>query len=205
MSSIAIDIDNTLYSFDLECREAFFELAIEKEDRNYLRGAYAPQVEWRSLADVLGYEALAEAIEKVHNRTLDQPPYKGAVETVKAISESRHEIKYVTTRQDKYATDTKDWLDFNSFPKGEIICSGQDKLEHIRDCQYLIDDRPRTILNFIYDFDWKNSQADIEGKHRLAFGLWFPYNQALTDVKNVLLAPTWLGIKYYLDRKGVLL
>lgn len=203
MANIAIDVDNTLYSFDLECREAFFEMALDKENKDYLRGAYAPQVEWRSLGDVLGFPALAEAIEIVHSRTLEQTPYKGAVKTVQQIAEKGHKIKYVTTRDEKHAEITEGWLAKYHFPEAPVYCSNEDKTEFISDCQYIIDDRPKTILNFIYDYDWK-SEWQREDNQRKAFGLWFPYNQNLTDVRNVLLAPTWRGINYYLERKGIL-
>lgn len=201
MPSIAIDVDNTLYSFDTACREAFFKMAIEYDDKTYLKGAYAPQVEWRSFGDVLGHKVLAEAIEKVHENTKSQIPYKGSVETVQALSSRGHEIKYVTTRHDKYYLDTKEWLYSWKFPTAPVYCSNEDKLEYISDCQYLIDDRPKTILNFIYDCAWSNNKWN---EQRKAFGLWFPYNQALTDIRHVLLAPTWRGIHYYLERKGVL-
>jgi len=209
--NIAIDVDNTLYPFDQECREAFFEMALEKDDREYLKGAYAPQVEWRSLGDVLGFEALLEAIEKVHDQTLSQVPYKGAVRVVQRIKEEGHTIKYVTTRNDKYWSDTYEWLMQTGFPGGEVFCSDQDKTQFISNCQYIIDDRPKTILDFIYDHEWKENQDTLcqlgmqdEPKVRKAFGLWFPYNQALTDVRNVLLAPTWRGLEYYLERKGII-
>lgn len=206
MAKIAVDIDNTLYSFDNECREAFFEMAIEKKDKSYLKGAYTPQVEWRSLADILGWEALAEAIEIVHDKTLDQEPYKGAVRVVNELSEAGHEIRYISTRKEKHGPNTVAWLTHNMFPVGDVICCGTDKSKHLQDCQYLIDDRPKTILDFIYDYDWlrNNFGGLLPGTQRLAFGLWFPYNQALTDVDNIYLAPAWRGIRYYLEKKRVL-
>jgi len=194
--------DNTLYDFASECREAFFEMAIEENDKSILRGAYAPTMEWRSFADVLGFERLSEAIDRVHSpeSILEQPPYKNAVRICRALESEGHSIKYVTTRKGDKHNATDEWLAINDFPNGELICSDENKEEHLSDCQYLIDDRPKTILNFIYDFNWTANN----GATRKAFGLWFPYNQALTDVRNVLLAPTWRGIEYYLERKGLL-
>ena len=63
----------------------------------------------------------------------------------------------------------------------------------------------RSGHEWLDELDDLKDQEEYDDAQRLAFGLWFPYNQALTDIKNVLLAPTWLGIRYYLEKKGVLL
>lgn len=205
MANIAIDIDETLYSFDDAVREAFFEMSIEADDKSIRKGAYSLNQEWRNLTDVLGAELALEAIDRVHSKTINQIPFKNAPEVCVKLGQAGHTIKYVTSRKDEYQTNTEKWLKFWEFPKGEVICSTHDKTEHIRDCQYLIDDRPKTIIEFITDFTWRLSYgSQNKERERKAFGLWRPYNHNLTDVKNVLLAPTWSGIEFYLKRKGVL-
>lgn len=193
---IAIDIDQTLYDFDSEVREAFFELALEREDKSLLRGAYSTNMEWRNLTDVLGEKIGLEAIQKVHNKTMEQVPFKGSVETVQRLSE-HFKIIYVTSRYDKFQHATEDWLHYNEFPYGRVICSTHDKKPHLEDSQYLIDDRPKTIIEFV-------TTENKRGMPRKAFGLWTNYNRNLTDIKNVYLAPTWKGIAFYLERKGLL-
>lgn len=200
MSEIIIDIDQTLYDFDSEVREEFFELAIERLDKSLLKGAYSTNMEWRNLTDVLGNEVALEAIGRVHDRTLKQHAFKGSVDTCCALAQKGHTIRYVTSRLKKYQEDTEEWLFQWGFPTGEVICSTHDKAEHFKDAQYLIDDRPRTIINFLYDPLYKPEN----GSERKAFGLWTSYNRNLTDIDNVYLAPTWNGIRFYLERKGLL-
>lgn len=206
--TIAIDIDQTLYDFDNQIREAFFEMALESGDKSLLRGAYSTNMEWRNLTDVLGVEIGMKAIERVHDRTLKQVPFANAVNVCQKLA-LKHKIKYVTSRYDKYYEDTYAWLGFWGFPEGEIICSTHDKAPHLKDCRYLIDDRPKTIIEFVTNFEWILEDKFGEGpaeetRQRKAFGLWTPYNRNLTDIKNVYLAPNWTGIKFYLERKGLI-
>jgi FMN phosphatase YigB (HAD superfamily) len=199
MSIVAVDLDMTLYNFDAEVREAFFELAIKNDDKTILRGAYSTNMEWRNLTDVLGPKMAYEAIELVHERTLEQEAFKGSADAVSKLWWAGHEIRYVTGRLEKHKPNTKSWLAEQGFPVGEVICA-HDKKEHIEDCQYLIDDRPKTLVDFVTDFDWRTNSPNLERK---AFGLWTSYNRNLTDVKNIYLAPTWRGIDFYLERKGL--
>lgn len=204
MTRFAIDIDDTLFPFGTEVREAFFEMAIECDDPKYLRGAYSGFNEWRELSDVLDREVALDAIHWVHDRQREQVPFKNAVRVVTRIADT-YDIKYVTSRRAVYLESTTEWLEDCGFPQGEVICSEHDKTEHLWDCQYLVDDRPATILNFIHNFTWKLSHGSTNQKHqRVAFGLWQPYNRNLTDHDGVYLAPTWRGLEYYLERKGVL-
>lgn len=200
MSTVAIDIDCTLYDFYGEVREAFFEMAIEREDKGLLKGAYQTFNEWRELEDLLGIETALEAIHWVHDRQEEFEPFKHSVEVCQKIAKE-HQIKYVTSRQQKYRESTGKWLWWHDFPLGELFCTEHDKSEYLTDCQYLIDDRPRTIANFIYDHQWKINRPD---ETRLAFGIWNSHNRNFTDIKNVLLAPGWRGLEFYLKRKGVI-
>lgn len=205
-SKIAVDVDDTLYPFGDAVREEFFRMAVEKDDKSILKGAYAPFTEWRSLSDSLEGDLVYEAILRVHDKAIIQTPYKGAVDTIQALVDSGHEIIYITSRLEKYHDNTQRWLDDWWFPEGELKCIQGSKIPHIRDCQYLIDDRPQTVVDFVTDYTWRRSRSLNENpdQARKAFGLWFPYNQALTDIKNVYLAPNWYGVAYYLKRKGLI-
>lgn len=186
----------TLFDFDAAIREEFVLMAIEKKDKSYLKGAYSTNMEWRNLTDVLGEDVAYEAINRVHDNQLIYEPFKDASLTLKELAHT-FKIKYVTSRYERYYDSTEAWLSENNFPEGEIICSTHDKIPHLNDCRYLIDDRPKTIIKFLHDPLW-------DGEQRLAFGLWTKYNAALTDIDNLYLAPNWLGIHFYLRRKGVL-
>lgn len=201
MAKIAVDIDNTLYSFDSEIREAFFEMAIQKGDKSLLKGAYSGFNEWRELADVHEWPIIEEAIDWVHERQGEQTPFKGSVRVVNLLAK-KHELIYISSRKEQWHIRTEDWLCDEGYPDGGLICSGHDKSEYLKDCQYLIDDRPATIINFLYSA--MSLSNTLIQPQRKAFGLWTPYNRNLTDIKNILLAPTWRGIEFYLERKDVL-
>lgn len=183
-------------------------MAIEYDDKEILKGAYMPFVEWRSLTDSLGAEIAKEAIHRVHSdeSIIAQIPYQNASEVLSEVAEQGHEIFYVSSRQESCHDATKAWLRRHSFPQGDIMCVSGEKAAHIRDCRYLIDDRPSTIADFVTDYTWKkwNGSTENARRPRIAFGLWYTYNQALTDLDNVYLAPTWLGLRYYLIKKEVI-
>ena len=208
MAKVAVDIDGTLYDFHIKIREEFFKMAIQYDDKNILKGAYMPFVEWRSLTDSLGVEIAVEAIHRVHSdeSILSQTPYENSVEVLNEIKASGHEIMYISNRQESSHDATEKWLMDSNFPAGEVICVGADKMPYMRDCRYLIDDRPSTIADFVTDYTWKkwNGSTENARRPRIAFGLWYTYNQALTDLDNVYLAPTWLGLRYYLIKKEVI-
>lgn len=208
MSLIAIDIDSTLYDFATPCRQAFLDLALKHGDKEeYFRGGYQPHVEWRSLADVCGLDAFAEALEIVHSPSviLEQQPYVGAQEVLQDLVE-QHEIFYISNRASGSYAATKKWLfDLHDFPEADLICTMDDKIPYLAECQYLIDDRAKTLVHFVHDFQWQYTHGALaEENQRKAFGLLFEYNRNLTDIPNIYLAPTWAGIRYYLERKGVL-
>lgn len=208
MAKFAVDIDGTLYDFHIKIREEFFKMAIQYDDKNILKGAYMPFVEWRSLTDSLGVEIAVEAIHRVHSdeSILSQTPYENSVEVLNEIKASGHEIMYISNRQESSHDATEKWLMDSNFPTGEVICVGGDKMPYMRDCRYLIDDRPSTIAEFVTDYTWKkwNGSNEKPRRPRVAFGLWYSYNQALTDLDNVYLAPTWFGLRYYLKKKEVI-
>lgn len=213
MSLIACDIDSTLYDFAGPCRQAFLDLALEHDEKEeYFKGGYQSWVEWRSPADVCGPKAFEEALTIVHSDDVikAQRPYEGAQEVLQDVAKE-HSIFYISNRDETSKGATEEWLfELNDFPEAETICMMDDKQPYLAECQYLIDDRAKTLVEFIYDFNWKYTYGSIStpdsdySNDRKAFGLVHSYNQNLTDIPNIYLAPTWSGIRYYLERKGVL-
>ena len=208
MALIGIDLDSTLYDFALPARQAFLDLAlIHGEKEEYFRGGYQSWVEWRSPADVCGPKAFMEVLNIVHSPEviLQQPPYPHAKEVLDEIVEE-HEIFYISNRAPESHDATKQWLEMHNFPEATLIATMDDKQPYLAECQYIIDDRAKTLVQFVHDFNWKYTHGSIPGaeKQRKGFGLLFDYNRALTDVPNIYLAPTWAGIRYYLQTKGVL-
>ncbi len=126
---------------------------------------------------------------------LKQRPYAGAVETLYALVDSGHELIYISNRATETKRATQQWLSNNLFPEGELVVTSKDKTPFVACCRYLIDDRPKTLVNFTYDRQW-------DGAPRIAFALTKEYNRGLTDVPGIYLAPTWHGIRHYLiDQK----
>jgi len=152
-----------------------------------------------------------EVLDIVHSPDviLAQTPYPLAKEVLDDLVK-QHDIFYISNRDEKAAGATEEWLSHWEFPEAELIAMMDDKQPYLSECQYLIDDRAKTLVQFVEDFNWKYtygsiSTPDSDGSNeRKAFGLLFDYNRALTDVPNIYLAPTWAGIRYYLEKKGVL-
>jgi hypothetical protein len=213
MANIAVDIDSTLYDFDTPAREGFLKLAEKYDDETLFRGAYEPWTEWRSPADACGLDRWLEVIAEVHRPEviLSREPFPGAVGTCQALEAEGHELMFISARDGSAEEATERWLRDKGFleQNAEVLCS-HDKAQHMAECQYLIDDRPKTAINFVTDFNWQlrfraNDLVNIVGNgKRKAFLLMYPYNAALTDAEDMYLAPTWAGINYYLVRKGVL-
>jgi hypothetical protein len=210
LATIALDLDSTLYDFATPARQAFLDLAIKHgEKEEYFKGGYQSWVEWRSPADVCGPEVFNEVLEIVHSPDviLAQAPYLGAQEVVTEVAE-QHDIFYISNRSPDSVDATQEWLRKNDFPEANLIAMMQDKQPYLMECQYIIDDRAKTLVQFVEDFYWKYKygvSATVESElPRKAFGLLHPYNKNLTDVPNIYLAPTWGGLEYYLHRKGVL-
>lgn len=210
MPKVAIDLDSTLYDFMTPFRQAYLDLALEKNEKEeYFRGVYQSWVEFRSPTDVCGLDAFNEALAIVHSPDviLSRKPYDHAVEVVQELFNEGYEILYITNRDSDTYEATRHWLEASGFPVSEtdLICTMENKQGYLGTTQYLIDDRPKTLVEFIYDFNWKLAHGSKnKGMQRKAFGLLFEYNRALTDIPNVYLAPTWAGIRYYLTSKGIL-
>lgn len=161
MSHIAVDIDSTLYDFETPAREACFRLFAETGDESYKIAAYHPWTEWRSPADVLGVEKWLKAIAVCHDGDIirAQIPFDGAVETCQALMDAGHHLLYISNRAVESAEATEDWLFEQGFMghtgMSRVTCLMGDKKPHMAECQYLIDDRLKTCVEFVYDFDWQ--------------------------------------------------
>lgn len=213
MPKIAVDIDDTLYSFDAVAKDALFHLAQERGDMSILQAAYTESLQWRTPADVAGLETWMEAIEIAHRPEVieQQPPYPGAAETLQALVENGHELMYISNRDEEAQEATMGWLIANGFPMDydglpNLKCLHGDKIPHLRDCQYIIDDRVSTLVRFVTDYAWKQWYGS-EGrpdKVRRAFGIHHPHNTNLTDLEKIYLAPSWAGLNHYMVGKGLL-
>jgi len=203
MARIAVDIDSTLYDFcGLACR-VMGQLAEERDDQRMRNAAYATSwPEWRTPIDLAGEEAWEEVVEICHrpDTIRRQMPYVGAAEVLWDLSYAGHHLTYVSNRAPSTIKPTLEWLRSNGFPFDTVLCHQDDKLASIRDCQYLIDDRPKTLVGFLARNYCVTPMADSHTP-RKAFGLVTPYNRGLTDVPNIYLAPNWSLLGTYLENK----
>lgn len=201
--SIAVDIDDTLYSFrDASIQvlsEMAFDNSLSDEDQEKCHQAiYTQWGQWRTPYDILG-ELWMEAIRRVHDDEMirEQTPYTGAVETLQLLEDNGASILYISNRATETTKATFEWLYDNRFPVGggnhDLICTSVSKAPLIEHCQYLVDDRVRTLVDFIGG-----------GSQRAAFGLMRDYNHNLTDVPRIYLAPTWIGIQHFMRREGLI-
>jgi phosphoglycolate phosphatase-like HAD superfamily hydrolase len=230
MATIGVDVDSTLYDFETPSRDAALKLWQETGDDGFKEAAYHPWTEWRSPADVLmGDDGVPhrwlEVIGRVHedDSILSQRPFTGAVETCQALMEAGHKLIYITNRKAHTEAATEQWLRQNGFmsyvPLSEVYATGSpaelvvtegDKSPYLKKAQYLIDDRLKTCVQFVYDYEWQfyNGERDaVKGpanRDRIAFVKAYPYNQNATDIPGLILAPTWAAINVYLVKKGLL-
>jgi 5'(3')-deoxyribonucleotidase len=206
LARIAIDIDSTLYDFALPLRQAFLDLALDEGDKEtYFKGGYQSWVEWRSPTDVCGYEAFQKALNIVHSPEVirSQIPFEGASKVVKRLCQEGHEVYFLSNRSNSKETvyATEQWIDENIVELDStdaywsVTCTLHDKSKYLVETDCLIDDRPKTLVEFIYKYGPRGAKA---------FGLMYEYNRALTDIPNIYLAPTWRGLEYYLEAKGIL-
>lgn len=204
----AVDIDSTLYDFEVPAREAFQKLADMASTPagrdHYLKGLYHPWTEWRSPADVCGIETWMEVISMCHSPEVvaQQTPLAGSVVTLQALANRGYELMYISTRSPEAAKATEEWLHVKGYPMGkgiEVHCRMEDKGPYLAECQYIFDDRPKTLIEFVHDFKW-----DVTKGERYGLSIMYDYNRALTDIPNVFLAPTWAGLNAWLVRHHLL-
>jgi hypothetical protein len=219
MATFAVDIDDTLYSFGDLAREVVADVGAKTYDENLIRAAYTPWGEWRIPPDVMGLDTWLEIIELCHTdeMILAQIPYKGAYDGLWNIINSGHDIVYISNRREDSHGATANWLELHGFPyatgydesgdsligRASLVCTTGNKHPFISHCQYLIDDRPKTLVEFVYDYDWKNKHGS-DTNHRKGFGLYKEFNSSLTDVPGVYLAPTWVLLEKHMAKKGIL-
>jgi hypothetical protein len=201
---IGIDLDDSLYSFRDAALEELGAMAIDNPKLE--KALYATWDQWRTPHDLCGHDEWMEVIRRVHDddMILKQTPFQGAVETCQALMAQGHRLIYISNRSTESKEATSAWLATHGFSVSgytELVCTSDDKQPYLQDCQFLIDDRPKTCIEFVHDYQWKRKTYDRERK---AFMKSYPYNQNLTDVPNLYLAPTWHGLNKYLVSKGVL-
>src|SRR4051812_8081239 len=100
MTRIAIDVDDTLYSFTQLARAKFVDFALERGDDALMRGAYCAWVEWRSPADVIDREYWKEIITSCHQPEVigEQYPFDYAQGVVQELVDAGHELTYISDR-----------------------------------------------------------------------------------------------------------
>lgn len=224
MANIAVDIDSTLYDFDSIAREILAHMTREQPELS--KALYASWDQWRTPADLVGLDNWMECIRRTHDSEmiLKQVPFPGAVETCQALMKEGHQLLYISNRATETEEATGDWLVNNGFfdapekirvPAALVVTTG-DKAPYMTECQYLIDDRLKTCVQFVYDFDWLNDRVyahDPMGEinyvrpastRRKAFVKSYPYNHNATDIPGLYLAPTWAGLALYMEKKGLL-
>ena len=202
-SRIAVDIDDSLYPFGQLAQEMMIKTAIKNDSKSLRKAAYSTWNEWRTPNDVLEDE-WQEVIDMCHRDHVirSQMPFKNAVTTLRKIFDQGHDIIYTSNRSENAYSATKEWLQAHGFPQSNsLICTTEDKAYHIRNCEYIIDDRPKTLVEFVYDYEWKNNSI----YDRVGFGLFCEYNRALTDVPGIYLAPNWTLLEKYIEEKSNLL
>ncbi len=206
MARIAVDVDDSLYSFADIARRTMSELAVKEDNPRLRNAAYATWDEWRSPADLAGEDAWERIVDICHSpeNILAQTPFPGAVEVLHELAQD-HELVYASNRSESTHAPTSAWLDQHGFPEGQLLCHRDDKLASIRNCQYLIDDRPKTLVGFVHGA-WEPFPGGVtvfrsELHPRKAFGLVTAYNRSLTDVPGIYLAPSWPLLRSFLRTK----
>lgn len=206
MSKVAVDIDDSLYDFGSLAQEMIIQLATETNDKRLQKAAYSTWNEWRTPNDVLE-EEWQTIIDMCHRDHVirSQMPFKNAVTTLRKIFSAGNDIIYISNRSDSAYDATYEWLQAHGFPQAKsLVCTTGNKAPFIEDCQYIIDDRPKTLVEFVYDYDWQREAWDGH-LNRVAFGLFCEYNRALTDVPGIYLAPNWTLLEKYIEEKSDLL
>jgi len=203
MSKVAIDIDDTLYSFSDLAQEMITKVAIKRGDKALKNGVYSSWHEWRTPNDLLD-EEWQSIIDLCHQDHVirSQMPFKNAALVLRKIFDMGHDIVYISNRAESTYNVTKEWLQNYNFPQANsLICTTENKVSFIKDCQYIIDDRPKTLVEFVYDYEWNENRI----YDRVGFGLFCEYNRALTDVPGIYLAPNWALLEKYIEEKSDLL
>lgn len=230
MPKIAVDIDDTLYSFTDEAREQLSLMVDEEEFAPYkeqlTHALYAKWDQWRTPFELCGKDAEDNSlwlicIARCHDdeAILRQRPFNGSVEVCNELSAEGHYLVYISNRATETRRATEQWLIDNGFPYGEdvghLVVTNGDKRPFIKDCQYQIDDRVKNVLEFIYDYAYETAITEValgytdpkavyDELKRKAFVRIADYNGGLTDVPNLYLAHNWAGLRRYMVKSGLL-
>lgn len=216
MCKIAVDVDDTLYSFMEESREQLSLMIDEPEFEQYREqlshALYATADQWRTPYELCGYDEDGESlwlkcIERCHDNEciLAQKPFRNAVDVLCELSDAGHKLLYISNRNTETYEATQRWLIINGFPAGELVVTSENKKPFIKDCQYMIDDRSKTMVEFVYDFDWYEEYRNrIPAMPRKGFMLKTDHNRSLTDVPGLYLAPNWSGLRRYMVKCNLL-
>lgn len=210
-ASIAVDIDDSLYSFTDEARQVLSSMLDDPMYapwREQLSNClYATWDQWRTPYELCGFDANGESlwlecVAKCHDNDviLSQTPYRGAVEVLQELVDQGHTLIYISSRATKTEEATRQWLDVHNFPAGKLVICQGDKRPFIKQCRYMIDDRPKNVVDFVYDHEWYN----FNQPQRKAFVPWTEFNGSLTDVPNLYLAHNWVGLRRYLVKENLL-
>lgn len=205
MAKIAIDVDDTLYSFRDAARDELVRRSLsygdtleDQAERDiYSRAAYSTWTDWRTPHDLLGHRWV-DVIDSCHEDAviLSRQPFAEANNVIWELADEGHEIMYITSRKEPTRKATLQWLHNHEFPyPGGLVVCGPDKSEYLKNCSALIDDRPRTIIKYLYQ------PAPVAHFAFVKAGEW---NHNLTDVPGCYVSPTWLGIREGLRKKGFL-
>ncbi|MGH9960536.1 MAG: 5' nucleotidase, NT5C type [Pyrinomonadaceae bacterium] len=196
MALIAVDIDDTLYSFSEAARD-------ECLSRGHDVAAYTQWNDWRAPVDMLGPDEWADVIKSVHTHRIirSRRAFPGASEILWGLHEAGHDIFYISTRSPDTAGATRDWLSENFFPRPKrLVATLDDKQQYLESAEFLIDDRPKTLVQYCFG----NYSIEELTKRPRAFALQTLYNHNLTDVPGIFVSPTWRGFAKGFRKAGLL-
>ena len=203
-SKIAVDIDDTLYSFSEAARKCMREWPLE-ERHIFARAAEEPWTEWNSVNPLCDNRFL-EVIDKVHSpqSILAQKPFPHAVQVLQRLSAEGHELVYISSRADETYGPTWEWILQEGFPTEdyEFIVTFRDKVPLLGDTRYIFDDRVKTLVEFVFDRQWQESHPESP---RLAFAIKNDLNCGLSDVPGIHLARDWFHLEELLKEHTDLL
>lgn len=174
---VGVDIDNVIADTEKSLRRLLFDergIRLDRED-----------ISSYSLEGIagIGREDLSFLLDRFNNGGifLDVEPIEGARETILRLKE-RHRIVLVTSRPEKVAFITREWLDRNGIPYDELHFASKTKLNGIPYDLFLEDQD-----NFAYEI------AD-EGTFVLLFDA--PWNRSVRHV-NIERVYSWQDVQRF--------
>lgn len=196
------DIDSTIVDFCPQALRIIVELALERKDDRLLRAAWncTGWSEFKGPLDMCGDKVWQEVIDKAHSdHEIESRPLidKDCVSVLNKIA-SIYTLIFISNRRPDSYKATRRWLENQGFENwAGLICTTRNKNNHMKNGRYLIDDRPKTMVEFLYD------HRKTDQKERKVFSLITDYNRNLTDIPNIFLAPDWSGLDHYFKTEGI--